>query len=473
MSDSPHQDPVIRITAEDAASPHVDDLLKRQASLRGETGIQADRRRRWYYSNWFIFSLAGMLGAFAAWASLEWALDDLLYVRGTVREINTLEAALRGELQARGVIDAEMDEVGEIPGGMIMLDDQEVIIMPGARPLGATDRDAAFDLATLSVGDEVGVYVQCAPSFDDPDEMLAFAVFVDVNPPPAPNNAGSLADDYRWNEMASMLLFPLVAALIGLLIGSADAMVCRQWGRLLLGGGVGLVVGFIGGFVLSALANVVYAPIAMAAQSQQGEGVGNMSTLGFLTQLGGRGLAWGLVGLSMGLGQGMSRWSGRLMIYGLLGGAIGGLLGGLLFDPIHFFLVGEGEPSGHLSRLVGLLVIGAGVGLMIGIVELLARDAWLNMVEGPLAGKEFLIFKDMMHLGASPRSDIYLFNDDEVADRHAVIQASGDNYEIQSLAEFHPVLVDGQPVTTRQRLRHGSQITLGKTVFVFHQRRTS
>jgi pSer/pThr/pTyr-binding forkhead associated (FHA) protein len=121
--------------------------------------------------------------------------------------------------------------------------------------------------------------------------------------------------------------------------------------------------------------------------------------------------------------------------------------------------------------MIGLTIIGATVGLMIGVVELLARDAWLQMVEGPLAGKEFLIFKDRVHVGASPRSDIYLFNDDQVADRHAVIRAAADQYEIEAGDETHPLLLNGRAVS-RSRLRHGDQITLGSTVFVFQRRRT-
>ena len=41
MNDTPERDNVIRITAADVASPHVDDLLSRQAALRGDTGISA------------------------------------------------------------------------------------------------------------------------------------------------------------------------------------------------------------------------------------------------------------------------------------------------------------------------------------------------------------------------------------------------------------------------------------------------
>ena len=95
----------------------------------------------------------------------------------------------------------------------------------------------------------------------------------------------------------------------------------------------------------------------------------------------------------MGLGQGIALRSKRLLAYGFFGGIIGGLLGGLLFDPIDLILLGVDKPSAHWSRLIGLAVIGASVGAMIGVVELLARDAWLRMVKGPLAGKEFLLFK--------------------------------------------------------------------------------
>jgi hypothetical protein len=69
---------VIRITREEAIDPHVDDMLKRQMSLRGEPGVTRDRGRKWFYQNWFIFMLVGTLGALAAWAILEPVFDDML-----------------------------------------------------------------------------------------------------------------------------------------------------------------------------------------------------------------------------------------------------------------------------------------------------------------------------------------------------------------------------------------------------------
>ena len=108
---------------------------------------------------------------------------------------------------------------------------------------------------------------------------------------------------------------------------------------------------------------------------------------------------------------------------------------------------------------------------LIGIVELLARDAWLRMTQGPLTGKEFLIFKDVMNVGSSPRSDTYLFNDPLVAENHAVLRARGDACEIEARQKSQPVLVNDRSVT-QARLRHGDTVTIGRTVFVFQQRKT-
>jgi hypothetical protein len=189
-----------------------------------------------------------------------------------------------------------------------------------------------------------------------------------------------------------------------------------------------------------------------------------------MLQMVGRSLAWCLAGCAMGLGQGIALRSKRLLIYGLIGGVVGGLLGGLLFDPIEVML-GPDKPSAALSRLIGFGVIGLCVGATIGIVELLARDAWLRMTQGPLSGKEFLVFKDVMNIGSSPRSDIYLFNDAQVAENHAILRAVGDECEIEARQTASPVLLNNRSVS-RARLRHGDNVTIGRTSFVFQQRKS-
>ena len=456
---------IIRITREEGMSPHVDDLLKRQASLRGEGGIARDRKGKWYYQNWFVFMIAGMLSALAAWAIIEPYFDDMLYIQGPIQEMDR-EEPLSHRISKEG-LQFELKVTGR---GWIKLNGQKVWILSKAKFLRSDGTKGPVDLSVLRSGQAVGLYVV----HEAYAQMgLSAAMFVVPDPPPNPPGKALMTLEAlnARTSASAMLLFAVVAAFIGLAIGSVDGLVCRLPRRALLAGAVGLVVGFIGGFVFGLVANLAYTPITQMAMRQEGDTASGLSTVGFLVQMGGRALGWCLAGMAMGLGQGIALRSGRLLLYGLLGGVIGGLLGGLLFDPIHFFVVGADAPSGHWSRLIGLAMVGLGVGGMIGVVELLARDAWLRMVEGPLAGKEFLIFKDTMFLGSSPKSEIYLFNDDAVAPQHAVIRCVGDNYEMENLAGEEPATVNGRPAQ-RMRLRHGDQISIGRTTFVFQKRKT-
>jgi hypothetical protein len=81
-------DNFIRITYEDANSEHVETLLRRQMSLRGERGITAVKPRRWFYQSWFILMIAGGLFAFGAWALIEPYFDDAIYLQGPIQSAN-------------------------------------------------------------------------------------------------------------------------------------------------------------------------------------------------------------------------------------------------------------------------------------------------------------------------------------------------------------------------------------------------
>jgi hypothetical protein len=330
------------------------------------------------------------------------------------------------------------------------------------RPDGAHLR---LDIGQLHVGQRVGAYVEYVPGLD---RVIALAHFIETDPPSGdiPRTLEQLA---ARNAAASFVFFGVVAGLVGLFIGAADGVVCRLPSRAFLAGSVGLLVGLAGGFLSGLFANVVYAPLNNVVQGMI-EHSGRLPPMAFLIQMGGRSLAWSLAGCAMGLGQGIALRSKKLLLYGLLGGLLGGLIGGLLFDPIDLLLLGPDKPSAHWSRLVGIGVIGAGVGAMMGIVELLARNAWLRMTQGPLTGKEFLVFKDVMNVGSSPRSDIYLFNDPGVAPDHAILRTVGDECELEARDTAHAVLVNNRPIR-RARLRHGDNVTIGRTMFVFQRRK--
>src|SRR5438045_3695040 len=73
----------VKISFEEANSSHVDDLLQRQAAMRGDRGMAAPRgRRSFFYQNWFIFMVAAGAAAFIAWAIIEPFFDDNFYFQG-------------------------------------------------------------------------------------------------------------------------------------------------------------------------------------------------------------------------------------------------------------------------------------------------------------------------------------------------------------------------------------------------------
>ncbi len=448
----------IRITKEDAFDPHVDSMLKRQMSLRGETGIARDRSKKWYYSNWFVFMIAGAVAAFIAWAILEPYIGDTHYVQGPVEEMDLNDSTKEIQVTDK----AGVSFLAPVHG-WIRVHNEKIWLTERSRYRDAKGKSAPL-ADQLAQGANVGVYAWYFSGGESPVALVAVA---EQDPPKqkASEAAFSLRQLEERSHLVSQFFFALIAACIGLLIGAVDGVVTRQWRRALLCGAVGLVVGFLGGLMSGWVAGIVYMPISRWAEVHHG-------TSSFMAQMGGRGLAWCLAGVAMGLAQGLALRSGRLLLYGFIGGLVGGLTGGLLFDPIDALIPSADKTSAWASRLVGIVVIGASVGAIIGIVELIARDAWLRMVEGPLAGKEFLLFRDTMNVGSSPRSDLYLFNDKEVAERHAVIRTIGEECEIESTSDVRATCVNGRPVK-RARLRHGDQVSMGRTVFVFQKRQGS
>lgn len=453
------EDPIV-ITSDEANSTHVDDLLKRQMSLRGE-GVVTEPARRWYYRNWLLFMIVGAIAAAIAWAIIEPLFDDYLYIQGPI-------TAIGDEILGPHDASAAADEVQAFGEGWVKIRDQQIWLFPGMRQINHGRTRTVFDRSTLHEGQQVGLYTKY---YTGARNELALAYFIDPAPVSPARGKGlqPLADQNARNNTTSFLIFATVAGLIGLGIGAADGIVCHLPRRAIIGGVVGLLIGFVGGLMSHIIANVIYIPISHMAGVQLSSSSEATRSLGFLLQMIARMFAWTLAGAAMGLGQGVALRSKRLLAYGFLGGVIGGLLGGLLFDPLDMIILGGDHIEADWSRLVGFLVIGAAVGAMIGLVELLSRDAWLRMVEGPLAGKEFLIFRDVMNIGASPRSEIYLFNDSKVAATHATLRTIGDETEITARDRVFPLLVNGTAVKTG-RLRHGDRIVIGSTSFLFEQR---
>lgn len=453
---------VIRITKEEANSEHIDDLLRRQMSMRGEAGVTVSHRKRWYTQAWLLLGLAGLLGAVVSWAVIEPAFDDLEYLQGAITAVDPTDTF------AQALLDRSGGERGIVyANGSVTINREKIYLFNRTKWLNADGSRPIAAKEEFAVGQRVGVHLD---TIGGENGVHALAMYVDPAPPAKGDTTATIEQLLARNHAASLVFFGVVAGFIGLFVGAADGIVCRLPRRALLGGGVGLVVGLAGGFIASIFANLAYAPLTELAH-RAGTDANGLTAIGFVIQIAGRAIAWCVAGCAMGLGQGIALRSKRLLLYGLVGGLVGGLFGGLLFDPIDLLLLGRDRPSGMWSRLVSIATIGLFVGAMIGIVELLARNAWLRMTQGPLTGKEFLIFKDVMSVGASPRSEIYLFNDPGVAPNHALLRVVGDECEIEARDPSQPVIVNTRPIR-RVRLRHGDNVVIGRTMFVYQRRKT-
>lgn len=274
-------------------------------------------------------------------------------------------------------------------------------------------------------------------------------------------------DPLAEDTVAALLMFPAVAGSVGLFLGAAEGIMCRNISRALVSGGLGLAVGFGGGLIAIIPTGMIFALMSTLALSFWDDPQIDQMPTGFalLILMMGRAAAWSVAAIPAGIGQGIALREKKVILNGLIGGVLGGLVGGLLFDPISLVMLTEDGEAAY-SRAVGFGVIGLSVGLFVGLVEGWTRTAWLMMKKGPLAGKQFVLFKDATVLGSSPKAEIYLFKDDAIEPKHAVIYNRGGRFEIEDQNTPDGLYVNGIPVTTHV-LKNGDQIVLGKTVLEF------
>ncbi len=251
-----------------------------------------------------------------------------------------------------------------------------------------------------------------------------------------------------------------LGGLIGAALGSVEGLSAGVVDKALRGAGLGLLIGGAGGAIGGLLGQLLYG------------GLGGGGNLPFLGQVLLRAVAWGLVGVFVGLGQGALGASPRKLLNGVLGGALGGFAGGLLFDPlsglVQLFISGSGAHAGWSSRMVAMVVLGLCTGAAIALVQELRKEAWVLVAAGPLAGKQFILYRPVTTVGSSPKADICLLKDPGLLPQHLVLEQTGGTHLLAAAPEAR-VALNGRPVL-RQHLRSGDLIGLGQTVLEYRLR---
>jgi hypothetical protein len=281
-------------------------------------------------------------------------------------------------------------------------------------------------------------------------------------------------DDAHIPFISDYLLFGPVAAAIGLSLGVVYGISNRNMKQMLYCGVVGMGVGLLATMLTTFIADIVFGITSTIAVSfmrtpvqevQPGEFP--LKGMSFFIFMCGRALAWSIVSMGAGMGMGIALKSKKLALNGFVGAMIGGLVGGLFFDPISRFLTSADD--GALSRAVGTVAVGLFVGLFIGIFENVTKEAWFLMLKGPLTGKQFIIFRNPMLIGSSPKSDIYLFKDPDIAAKHASVIKSGNKYILQDEGSDKGTFVNGRRID-KYVLQTSDTIVIGEAVLRYSEK---
>jgi hypothetical protein len=243
-------------------------------------------------------------------------------------------------------------------------------------------------------------------------------------------------------------------ALAGLLIGGSIGFFLNAWGPFRDGAWHKLARAVSWGVPSAALGGAIGLVL--------GELVIKLLQGGLL----GRACSWAVLGLGIGLGQGLADWSRQRLTFGLIGGALGGLVGGACFELLRTALGNRYD----LGQSLGIVILGAGLGLFLALVEQALRRAWVQVLSGRQEGRIYLLAHRLNRLGLDERAEIGIFGDPGVARRHAEISATPQGYEFHPLAVQATSRINGQAVTAPHRLQDGDRIELGQTVLMFRQR---
>jgi hypothetical protein len=269
----------------------------------------------------------------------------------------------------------------------------------------------------------------------------------------------SFIDSAPWQRQkgaGNYLLLPSFVTFISLGFAIAESTVERSPRKAIIRCILALVLGVGLGFLFDVVAQLVY-DAGLRQLFRAGIPLNGRSPLHWTV----RAIAWSVFGITGGIVYGIAGQSMKKCAYGVIGGMIGAAVGGFVFDPI-WMVTQLGGPS----RCIGLAIVGACTGIAIGLVEAALKDRWLYVSGGPLAGKQFVLYKPQTTVGRDQTNDIYLFKDPAIHPRHAVLDIRSGKALIIASA---PTFVAGQSVTQRT-LQSGDTIQIGRYTFNYQEK---
>src|SRR5262249_17780106 len=158
-------------------------------------------------------------------------------------------------------------------------------------------------------------------------------------------------------------------------------------------------------------------------------------------------------------------------IKGVVGGAIGGAIGGVLslvLGGAWGALFAHKPPDRLWSPSpTGFIILGLCIGLLIGLAQIILKEAWLRVEQGFRRGREMILQKDEITIGRAESCDVGLFGDPLVDKLHARILRQGDQYVVVDGGSMSGTFVNDQRLVGPTPLRDRDTIRLGQCVLRF------
>lgn len=252
-----------------------------------------------------------------------------------------------------------------------------------------------------------------------------------------------------YRTLGSALWAGFISLFIGLFLGIGEGVYYGSKEKAVLYGLLGAAISFVIGFGSGFLAQLLYSSL-----------LGDDPSL-FLSSLI-RGIGWTVMGVGIGLAIGLIRPQGKRILFCVLGGAIGAFLGGFLFN-----FVCEIIPNSIAGRSVGIVIMGILIGVGVGLLEQVSKQAWLKVIRGEFEGKEYLVFNGTTSIGNNGKNTIVLFKDKLVGEHHCDIVQEGSRFKLVDCGTPMGTVVNGMRVT-QHNLRQGDAIAIGNSVLVFN-----
>ena len=172
-------------------------------------------------------------------------------------------------------------------------------------------------------------------------------------------------------------------------------------------------------------------------------------------------VGWTFLGLFIGIVEGVRALSWTKIKVGVLGGSVGGLLGGVALEYLRI-----NHSDLNVARLIGLLILGALIGLFYGLFEKGLSQGVLKLLNGKLKGKEYLLVQKTIKIGTSGKADIQLLGYTDVGEIHAGLKLKKSEIYLSRLDPKKRVLVNENRITEHQ-LKFEDVVQIGSAKFLF------